>query len=55
VDRIASTGSSCEAVYAGINPDISPMKTDKEIPNNILEKVRMNSIPKESPINKVRI
>ena len=44
-----------EAVYAGINPDISPMKADKESPSNRLEKVSMNSIPNESPTTNVRI
>ena len=41
--RIASTGSSFEAVIAGIIPETKPIKAAKPEPNNIFEVLSTNS------------
>lgn len=41
--RIASTGSSFEAVIAGIIPEIKPIKAAKPEPNNMFEVLSTNS------------
>jgi hypothetical protein len=44
---MATTGSSLEAEYAGINPDTNPMITDTNIPVKIF--VALRAILKSSP------
>ena len=51
--RIASTGSNCDAPYAGTNPEIIPIKKEIVKPKTTFATVKVISIPNASPAKSV--